>query len=479
MERPDIILVRECEPYTREELLSIFAVDSEEWPQLAERLEHFNMLRRRSTVATDELSGSEFEKHLSDAYEFSLRFVGVYIHRKRVIWSMPKYMHFSENKSHLEHKVERQNGVADKLSTVMSVLRRYTNGKLKEALNCQNPVRSDDYLSLLIYIVTDFAHNGVYRDDVYEERLNGRGRVLWHKTIQSTKPYIQGNKPCYMDLVVRRTIEDEENFFTRLHLKIVADCQHILDDIGLIKLFALPRVDEIEEHNQDLGNVNYLEYCIHGELRNQFDSRRRHILLMMLNYLRCQTNHHHKALEEIVYGSTSFHAVWEEVCREVLGKDYRKEYRIAFPEWQFVGHNEWFGPQDSLEPDIIIERKDSIWLFDAKYYHPRVNKGKVSQLPGVQDVTKQFLYQKDLQKNKENFKKIFNAFLMPMPDAYSSECEGNISLFARVSMPLFGDCVIYSYFLRPQEMYEAYLHVEKREAIQKQMESMLNKEIGA
>lgn len=479
MEDPDITLVGEGVPYTRDDLLNIFAVDGEEWPQLADRLEHFNILRRRSAIAADELSNSEFEKHSDDAYEFSLRFVGVYIHRKRVVCAMPKYICCADNKRHSALKEEKHKVLLENHSTIMAVLRRYTNGKLKEKLYNLNSVQSDDYLSLLIYIVTDFALNGVYRDDAHEERFNGKGRVLWHKTIQRTKPYIQDKCPCYVDLVVRRTIEDKENFFTRLHLQIVADCQRLLDDVGLIELLALPRVDEVEEYSQDLENINYLEYCIHGELRNQFDSRRRHILLIMLNYLKCLAYHYHKTMDEIVYGSTSFHSVWEEVCREVLGKDCRKEYRIVSPEWKFDRNKEWHGPRDSLEPDIIIERKDSFWLFDAKYYCPRINDGKVSQLPGVQDVTKQFLYQKDLQNNKENFKKVFNCFLMPMPSTYVAECEGNISLFARVSMPLFGDCVIHSYFLRPQAMYEAYLHVEKRESIQKQMEYMLNNESGA
>ena len=174
----------------------------------------------------------------------------------------------------------------------------------------------------------------------------------------------------------------------------------------------------------------------------------------------------------MVFGSTAFHAVWEEVCREVFGKDERKQHEIAPPQWIFEG-KPWKGPEESLEPDIIIKRPNAYWLFDAKYYLPQVNGNTVYGLPGVGDVTKQFLYQQDLQEKKgADIRPIHNAFLMPLPDGEATQsATAPISFYARVSMPLFGQRkYIYTFRIHPQTLYSAYLSAKERTALQSQME---------
>lgn len=480
MSTPDIKLVREREPYTRTDLLRIFGVINNEnpdaqWAKLERRLEQHKMLRRRSTYANaEELKNSEFAGHETDSREYSLSFVGVYAWKNRLVYALPKYTRKLSDRGFLKlHSLEEQPEAGQHLATVMQVLRRYSSKRVKESLSTTTDTVKDDYLTLLVYIVTDYAHHGLYRDDRQEEQMNGRGRILWNKTIQSTYPVIQEKRPYYMDLVVRHTVDDHDNFFTRLHLSIVNKCYDTLEKLGLIQLLSLPQITEDAAPEDDLGDDHYLKHRIRSEMGCQFDSRRRHILQLMLKYVEKEAERDTAHPEEMVFGSTAFHAVWEEVCREVFGKDERKQHEIAPPKWEFTTNPAWQGPKESLEPDIIIKRPNAYWLFDAKYYLPQVNGNTVYGLPGVGDVTKQFLYQQALQAQADAAAlPIHNAFLMPLPDGeLAQSATAPISFYARVSMPLFGQRkYIYTFRIHPQTLYSAYLSAKERKALQRQME---------
>ena len=480
MSTPDIKLVREREPYTRTDLLRIFGVINHEnadaqWAKLERRLEQHKMLRRRSTYTNAEvLKSTEFAEHETDSREYSLSFVGVYAWKNRLVYALPKYTRKLSDRGFLKlHSLEEQPEAGQHLATVMQVLRRYSSKRVKESLSTTTDTVKDDYLALLVYIVTDYAHHGLYRDDRQEEQMNGRGRILWNKTIQSTYPVIQDKRPYYMDLVVRHTVDDHDNFFTRLHLSIVNKCYDTLEKLGLIQLLSLPQITEDAVPEDDLGDDNYLKHRILSEMGCQFDSRRRHILQLMLKYVKKEAERDIDHPDEMVFGSTAFHAVWEEVCRDVFGKDERKQHEIAPPKWEFTTNPAWQGPKESLEPDIIIKRPDAYWLFDAKYYLPQVNGNTVYGLPGVGDVTKQFLYQQALQAQADApALPIHNAFLMPLPDGeLEQSATAPISFFARVSMPLFGQRkYIYTFRIHPQTLYSAYLSAKERKALQRQME---------
>ena len=225
-----------------------------------------------------------------------------------------------------------------------------------------------------------------------------------------------------------------------------------------------------------MGDKEYLKHRILSELGSQFDSRRRHILQLMLKYIEKEADRDTAHPEEMVFGSTAFHAVWEEVCREVFGKDEREQHKIAPPEWIFKANEEWKGPEESLKPDIIIKRPNAYWLFDAKYYLPRVNDKTVYGLPGVGDVTKQFLYQQALQaQGDQPTPPIHNAFLMPLPDSEAEQSPtAPISLFARVSMPLFKQLeYIYTFRIHPATIYSAYLSAKERKVLQQQIEECI------
>ena len=125
------------------------------------------------------------------------------------------------------------------------------------------------------------------------------------------------------------------------------------------------------------------------------------------------------------------------------------------------------GDTDTLIPDTIAFMDGPVGgrtfcIYDAKYYVP-ASAGKMKGQPGVESVTKQFLYQSAYRDFvlDHGFGSVSNAFLVP----------GDIDkpdLMARVSFP--GVLVkeeppfsnhVEMWMLPAEEVYEAYLRGEK------------------
>ena len=74
--------------------------------------------------------------------------------------------------------------------------------------------------------------------------------------------------------------------------------------------------------------------------------------------------------------------------------------------------------------------KKQFIIFDAKYYNARLISGQVPKgQPGIESVTKQYLYQLAYQKfiNDHGFKEVKNCFLMPTENT-DVELKGEASM---------------------------------------------------
>lgn len=124
----------------------------------------------------------------------------------------------------------------------------------------------------------------------------------------------------------------------------------------------------------------------------------------------------------------------------------------------------------TLIPDIISFAVDDggcrvFCIYDAKYYVPSVAK-KIEKQPGLESVTKQFLYQSAYKDFVEahRFDYVVNAFLVPTADDELRE-------LARVSFPkVMGEVkspfsnYIHMWALPACEVFEAFLRGERIDA---------------
>lgn len=227
---------------------------------------------------------------------------------------------------------------------------------------------------------------------------------------------------------------------------------------------------------EDLGEKEYLLYRLDGELTREFNTHKVLLLKTMYTLLEMQ-----KSLDDIscqsVFGTNSFHMVWEKVLGDVLGNQIETRLRqiklprpvsekyeadatlksiIERPKWT-ISKSE---AKDTFIPDIVTITKHAdgyhFNIYDAKYYVPKFEKGKPPEKqPGIESVTKEYFYQlayKDFIEEQGIFT-VKNYFLMPIEGDKKKD-------FGRVEMDMFralGLSHIEVVKLPAEQVFELYL----------------------
>ncbi|WP_411679887.1 LlaJI family restriction endonuclease [Clostridium thailandense] len=431
--------VREQKRYSQNELRNIFELKSDEVDGFIKNLKAFGVLKsvknnseqkELSNLIDEDIEISEIESE-NDAYLYVFTYVGVITVGTRIIKCYPKYL----------IKADKP---LDEMKQVLKVLTKY--GSKEQIVNLYNgngDNKSFNILAVILFLINDYYEYGVYNntEDIIE--INGEGEILWDKTINDSFALISNNRPYYMELYTEKTVDDEYDFFKRLHECILTNCSKQLAKSELLDLFDIPPIELSEENIGDFGDRDYVLYRLQSELNIQFNTRKQILIKTLYAYVA-----HERTLEDTygisMYGTNSFNLVWEKVCAEVfsnklntpigqldlpveLGEGYKSNIRlidiIEKPLWVgFDDESSIFkkNAKDTLTPDLIsvFRNKETTQfiIFDAKYYNIQLEKGKeLRNYPGIGDVTKQYLYQLAYKKFIDDYKidTVKNCFLMP------------------------------------------------------------------
>ena len=295
----------------------------------------------------------------------------------------------------------------------------------------------------MLWLLQDYFENGSYTSSQSIIETNGTGDILWDKTINETFAIISAGKPYYIDLYTRRRISDDQDFFKRLHACVLTRCSSELKNADLLELFDISGAFLSDEDLDDFGDTDYILDRIYKELNVQFNTRKQLVLKTLFAYIANSRTHIDDMDCFSMFGTNSFNLIWEKACSEILDNqldrplgllDLPKELGDEFdPRMKLIDvidHPIWFGhtdgyyydkrAKDTLIPDIISiykhEGEHRCIIFDAKYYNLQLDKDKpLRGYPGIDSVTKQYLYQmayKDFLEYHliEYFR---NCFLMP------------------------------------------------------------------
>lgn len=431
--------VREQKRYTKNDLKSIFSFDETGVEKFIKSLKAYGVLKsvKNSTAQLEMSDLLDEDIEITDEtaesgdclYVFT--YVGIITSGSRVIKVYPKYL------------LSQKEPLAE-MKQVIRVLERYSNSK-KQIINIFNgdgENRSFNILAVILFLLNDYYEYGVYTNSEDIIEINGEGEILWGKTIDEGFAMIEDNRPYYMELYTGKTVEDDMDYFKRLHECVLTECSMQLHAAQLDELFGMDELALSEETLLDFGDKDYILERLHKELNIQFNTRRQILLKTIYTYI----SQDRRMLEEndgiSMFGTTAYHAVWEDVCADVfdnklnttLGqlkmsvpladefKDRCTETLLSIiekPKWKGIDMEE-VDATDTLIPDLIsipqINGADYFLIFDAKYYNIQLEKGKCLRgNPGVGDVTKQYLYQlafKDFIK-AHNISVVKNCFLMP------------------------------------------------------------------
>lgn len=420
--------VKEQKRYTQQDLCEILGCPAEDAIPLIRRLKEFGVLKavKASDIQRDlsdlqdedvEVSGVEIG---DNKYLYVFTFVGVIVVAGRVLKCYPKYLLHTEDPTAQLRQVLK---VLEKFNSREQIVQMFNDSSESSAFNL---------LAVLLFLLRDYYENGVYTNWEDAVESNGSGEILWDKTINETFALLVDRRAYYTQLQTKKHRVDDRDYFRRLHMCVLTRASKELRDAQLLDLFEIPGVELSDEALHDFGEEDDILYQIEKELNTQFNSRKQLVLKTIYSYI-----DHRGSLYDIdclsLFGTNGFALVWERVCADIMDNQLdvrldalrlpaplRAGYDggqkliglIEKPGWSVTGKR----AKDTLIPDLITISGDQFVIFDAKYYTPQLEPGTAPKgQPGIDSITKQYLYQLAYQKfiADHGFTAVKNCFLMP------------------------------------------------------------------
>lgn len=476
--------VREQKRYTQKELCAIMHCEEKKAVRLIRKLKVFNVLKavknskeqqNLSDLVDEDIEVGNVETG-SDRFLYVFTFVGVIVVAGCVLKCYPKYL-------------KHNNAPKEKLQQVLKVLDKCNSKEqIIQIFNDSSEGSEFNLLAVLLFLMQDYYENGIYRNTVERIESNGPGEILWDKTINETFMLLSRNRPYYVDLQTRRRVTNEHDYFTRLHECILTQVSKELRDADLLDLFEITEVDLTEESLDDFGEKDYVLNQIEKELRIQFNTRKQILLKTIYSYI-AEGGNLHDIDGLSLFGTNNFAHVWEVICADILDNQlnvsleeiplpvplkskYNEKQKlielIEKPYWSAADQT----ARDTLIPDLVaIKKVKDEWqfiIFDAKYYTPRLKAGVVPEgQPGIESITKQYLYQLAYKGFIEDhkFEAVKNCFLMPTENAEPEE-RGEVSLdmlhalgLQNIKVRLFPADMAYEHYLSGRKMDIAMLNL--------------------
>ena len=375
------IFIKELKEYSKDYILELMKKDS------FNKLLEYEIIKREDNI-------------------FKFHFVGVIIVDNYLINCYPKY-------------IPNEDKIVEDFAQVIKVIKKYKN--LNDEFSWENENLEDtsfNKLSMMIFFLEDYYKNGIYTKIQNIREINGNGEIDWNRTINNIDPIIKNNKPYYGELYTKYKINDLYDYFRLLHECIITECSKILEEAGLIELFDLTPIELSDKSLLDFGEKANILEKLEKQLKVEFNSHKQKLLKSMHAYISSKNSFTNEDFLTI-YGTSTYHVIWEEMCRRVFGNKLNKLKNVI--KKPVLHLNEGNFEVDTFRPDLITFWRDYFVILDAKYYKLKVTS-KIEGQPGLGDVTKQYLYQlafKDfIEENK--FRGVKNAFLIPK---YSGEVE--------------------------------------------------------
>ena len=420
------VFVRELKPYSLDGLAGAFGMDAERTRRVVEELMVRGILRYRTNSVPGSADLSDEEEAAPDEL-FQFAFVGLAMVGDLVVVAYPKYFRDREPSD-------------EELRQILRVIKRDA-GRASIASLSEEGGRTDDKLPVMLALLELYAEYDVYSNYIDGIELNGAGVIDWNRTIGNHLPIVSDGRPIYIEYESRKTLRDESDFITRLHRAVLTECSRQLHDAGVDELLSLDEVWLSDEEVEDLGDSEALAWRLERERGSQFADWKILVLELLGRYLfdRESTT---ESDEVHAIGTTSFYHLWEEACKVAFGDsldtrlgklgirlaaEWTERKRdtllgiIEHPKWQrcFGGKYQQAQETDTLIPDTIVFAADgagakTFCIYDAKYYVPNAS-GKMKYQPGLESVTKQFLYQSAYKQFvlDHGFERVVNAFLIP------------------------------------------------------------------
>ncbi|OAZ17110.1 hypothetical protein V425_04240, partial [Lactococcus lactis RTB018] len=275
------LYLREYQRYSQAELVRKFNVNESETVKILKKLKEYGILKavKNSDLQKNlsELQDNEIE--IADVevgeneYLYVFTYVGVITLHSMIIKIFPKYI-FNDSAPYKE------------LKQVLKVIKKYdSKEQIIRMLNETTDSTAFNLLAVMLYLLNDYHEYGPYTNSEDIIETNGVGDILWDKTINETFTLISKNRPYYPDLQTKKCVNNDFDYFKRLHEAIITKSSKELEQAEFLDLFDILGEDISDEVIEDFGEQAYILERINKELSVQFNTRKQLLLKTMYAYI--------------------------------------------------------------------------------------------------------------------------------------------------------------------------------------------------
>lgn len=409
--------------------------------------------------AKESLIKADILKCRENKYKFN--FVGIICKADNLILVFPKNYKEDDLRSLSNEDLQKEFGV---IYRVLLNINQNSANKDDSEVDIIETDKGNNELSIANSIIKDYIIHGIYNKSEELVSVNSDNEIHWESTISLVQPVFSKKAPIYPSLYSFDSFTQEDYVITQIHKWSVNFC---LKKYGDILFDQKPQFDEgVIANLKEIGAKDYLLHCINKELNEVFVDRNTRLLKLLKSLIEKTFK---KETEEMIFGTTSFHVVWEKVCQLIFNnkKDKYKDKIDNLSKPNFKFKDEVYEKQAML-PDILSLSEKQVFTIDAKYYKVKNISGRFEydSYPSVEDVSKQFLYEQMYEKAipKETYeaKDFYNIFISPMP-AFKAESSAKFFvIIGHVNMKHFDPKKIWVMLLNPKEAYKAYIRKEQK-----------------
>lgn len=401
------------------------------------------------------LHGEYISGEMNGKTLFKFVYVGIIEIDGHVIICFPKYIVIPTGEENILSKCTREK-LQKTMRTVCSAIEHYKSEHTILSLAEDNLSQNcSDRIAIALRMIWDYFLYGLYSNQRNELTACGNGDIDWEHTINTSVPFIQENRPYYVDYYTNDIVQDETDYITRLHACIISECSACLKECELAEILQLDTPTPYVGERIDFGLDEYICHRLQKEINVQYITQKQNLLRNILAWVR-QDGFSTNSSGIQLFGTNSFHTLWEKMCAKVFDSQYKTpisdlgielkgdfsnkkdtlESLIGKPEWTPIGTKSIKKAGKTLIPDYVrvirtADKRSFFVILDAKYYDVELTDKVLLGQPGVEDICKQYLYQIAYAPFIEAHNlKSANIFICP---ADGSESK----LIGTASMPLF------------------------------------------
>lgn len=401
-------------------------------------------------------------------------FVGLYYSAREdvVIAGFPKYRRTPDTP-------QEKSAVLEELSLICRLAARAKHvlpsspifDDLFQSFVSRGPFCATNPYELAVFLMQDYAENGLYMERTRQLRTDGIGHRSWSRTMQRMRP-VFGREPLYVKTVTVQSRRSYSEMITPLHAYAIRQCARLLQPLGLFGRLLLPDDAGMIEPRGDLGQ--YIP-CLNATMTQTFSERELRLLRALRTW--CGLGPYHRTR----FGITAFERFWEYAAKEYFGNIAQtgsgspNYYRLTDS-----GQYERFIGAGQAIPDILYAGVSQsgncgLAIFDAKYYTPHCDRkmGHIYGAPANSEIAKQIQYFHSLRQRYPTTAVQFgNAFLLPYPlkdqmyqyVGYATEndeqCQEILSFFPDLRPIKCGRDLVLLYLVDPERLWKACLQGE-------------------